>query len=112
MNLKEIKFYAQHPTKEGLIETVFRLGQGPCKRWVERLSVEITLAALTIVQESHEEDYSALENDYYKRLRAGALDTEVRAMNEHLHRLRATRETKRFVYKLEEIHGRITAIEA
>jgi hypothetical protein len=94
-NYKEISFNAVVPGKEGLVKTTFGTGWGPCGRWVKSLEVSISLAAVEIRQESYARE--TWEAD------PGASVPMVNG---------ATREIKHFVYKLEDIAGRITAIEA
>lgn len=62
----------------------FALGLGPCGRWVTELTVEIDLATVRVVQAS----YATERHSFY----------------------RYAPEVKHFVYRLEDIRGRITAL--
>lgn len=139
MNVKEIKFgFADYGVDK--LHT-YSLGLGPCGRWVSSLVVEISLASLTIKQESFTEDRDGAQRvawAEYMTLQAGLLkargshqldgvgwdnvqymtptlgawkerNTRNAAERERIGALRG--ETKVFVYKLEDIRGRITALQ-
>lgn len=124
MNVKLIKFKVSMPPKvvpvvgargfltvpQGCKDLVWQLGKGPCGRYVEGLEVTITLAAVTIRQVSYLKDAADSLRKWKVAIETG--DTE----GSYRHRMAieenaASREVKSFVYKLEDIHGRIEAIE-
>lgn len=139
MNVKEVKFgFVDHGVDKF---HTFSIGLGPCGRWVTQLTVEISLAALTIRQTSYSEDVNRARAAA-ARLHHQYVTEEAQAMGyrgydacgwdnvqhfipsravwlKHYHdltkemrRLNELRgEDKVFVYKLEDIRGRITAIQ-
>ena len=139
MNVKEIKFgFVDHGVDKF---HTFARGLSPCGRWVTNLTVEISLATLTIKQTSYSEDVEAKRAEchsrhyMYIREEAQALGrsgyeacgwdniqymipsrqvwlkhyhdnaAEMRRLDE------LPEEVKVFVYKLEDIRGRITALQ-
>lgn len=139
MHVKEVKF--GYKDCGVLKHHCFALGLGPCGRWVSQLRVEITLAVVTITQDSFAEDLDTqlrrchLKHHELSQERAMALgdygypcsgwdnvvtmtptydawrkhqDDNAAEMN-RLYSLVV--ETKVFVYRLEDIRGRITALQ-
>lgn len=118
----------------------FALGLGPCGRWVTTLTVEIDLATVRVVQTSYDIDYEAgskLLVAEHSTLMGGLHAAEgcwgekghgwdnmehmtptkaswEAAYKEHGSRHRAHNkhkpEVKHFMYRLEDIRGRITAL--
>lgn len=127
MRVKHIKFKVNKPggvltfrgsepwrRPDTLQELNWSLGLGPCGRWVESLDVDITLAVVTIKQTSYAEDHTVLmkaamahiiENKGAWQLGPGP------EYAEELQRNVKTQEIKTFIYKLEDVRGRIEAIE-
>lgn len=139
MKIKEIKFgFEDHGVSKF---HTFARGLGPCGRWVVDLQADVSLAALTITQTSYAEDINAKLAECHSRLHryiaeeaqaVGSMGYESCGWDnlehmipsrevwlKHYHdnsaemrRLDALRgETKVFVYKLEDIRGRITALQ-
>lgn len=124
MNVKHIKFKVAMPPKvvpvigargfltvpQGCKDLVWKLGKGPCGRYVEGLEVTITLAAVTIRQVSYKHDPGVIM-DRWRKLSDQPNPTYYHDVQQAYEANAATREIKSFVYKLEDIHGRIEAIE-
>lgn len=139
MKIKEIKFgFVDHGVDKF---HTFAMGLGPCGRWVTELQADVSLAALTITQTSYAEDINAKLAECHSRLRqyireeaqaTGSMGYDAcgwdniqwmipsrevwlkhyRDNAKEMQRLDALRgETKVFVYKLEDIRGRITALQ-
>lgn len=114
MRVKHIKFNVVAPKIASTKELNWSLGMGPCGRWVESLEVDITLAVVTIKQTSYAKDGRAM----LKELVDGMGD-EVKRVNGGFHWVTSgeiienskTKEIKTFIYKLEDVRGRIEAIE-
>lgn len=120
MNVKEIKFGFNDQGTERF--HTFALGLGPCGRWVTDLKVEISLAALTITQTSYTEDMAAIQRRAIRELRAAHRDWEPPYPDAAARRLvqaqtvcerlqKEPGEVKVFVYRLEDIRGRIVALQ-
>lgn len=139
--VKEIRFKvmvdnvlidATHQTRiavSGHKEHVWTLGKGPCGKNVTGLRYELTLAALTIIQTTGHADLHFLEAraiaamqrhnltiDQYgapleSREAINKARQEVERLRTEVEVARAEAETKRFIYRLEDIVGRIVAIE-
>lgn len=81
----KFRYYDPHPldlaSSDGIKTHEFQLGLGPCGRWVTAMEVHVDLATVRVVQVSFSEDTS---DD--------------------------TAETKVFMYRLEDIRGRIAAL--
>lgn len=118
----------------------FALGLGPCGRWVTALTVEIDLATVRVVQASYDIDYEEISNRLVSEYSVlmGALFTATGDSAEkgrgwdnpqymtptkerwdamyknYCHQRRVLEdhkpEVKHFVYRLEDIRGRITAL--
>lgn len=127
MNVKHIKFKVAMPPKvvpvagvrgfltvpQGCKDLVWQLGKGPCGRYVEGLEVTITLAAVTIRQVSYKHDPGVIMARWHKIATTDQKDPEEYAKVQKAYEgNQSSREIKSFVYKLEDIHGRIEAIEA
>lgn len=127
MRVKHIKFKVNKPGEvltfkgsepwrkpDTLQELNWSLGMGPCGRWVESLEVDITLAVVTIKQTSYEEDHSTLvrsATDHLIETKGAWLQGPGPEFAEKLQRNVKTQEIKTFIYKLEDVRGRIEAIE-
>lgn len=124
MRVKHIKFKVNKPGEvllfnghdplrkpDTLQELNWSLGLGPCGRWVESLEVDITLAVVTIKQTSYERDYSLAEKAAIARMEPAQHKGLWVLMCPELEELRRTKEIKTFIYKLEDVRGRIEAIE-
>lgn len=118
----------------------FALGLGPCGRWVTALTVEIDLATVHVVQTSYDIDYEAedkrLTTEYLALMHEHFVAqgdsaekghgwdniqymTPTKASWEQAYREygrqrweqeRHKPEVKHFMYRLEDIRGRITAL--
>lgn len=131
---KRIKFHASFPEPErfGLMkvtEVVFKLGLGPCGRFVESLTHKVEDGLLTITQTSHgtERPYppyagrDTFELAMANRPRWFGLVGNGVAYHYNMHVYESIRtaikhwrddtEIKEFVYKLSDIHGRIEALK-
>lgn len=109
-----LRFEGQAPLRkpDTLQELNWSLGLGPCGRWVESLEVDITLAVVTIKQTSYPESPLAL----YEIWMSTPLKVETHrdryvAARDKYHACKAQAEIKTFIYKLEDVRGRIEAIE-
>ncbi|KPA96925.1 hypothetical protein PF70_03081 [Pseudomonas asplenii] len=92
-NCREISFNAIVPGHSEPLKTTFRDGWGPCGRWVMTLRLDFTATMLVIRQESYEHAVNVTYLDSKELVPGGC-------------------ETKTFMYKLADIVGRITAVEA
>lgn len=128
--LKEIRFNVEvdnrllsldhtfQATVTGLKRVEWKLGKGPCGRWVTQLSYEMTLAGITIRQVSQGTDP---EEDLrlYREWCSGAVavdhklhgDKRHAELHDMLAERRAGTRTEVFEYKLEDIKGRIYGVE-
>lgn len=122
--IKEIRFKVLHssalidPDRQthiavtGQKEHVWVTGLGPCGREVVELSYSVTLAALTIRQVSHPKGFSELSERAMELVqhttKGPKLVDELVAKH---YALLDDRKVEQFVYKLEDIVGRIRAIE-
>lgn len=118
----------------------FALGLGPCGRWVTELIVEIDIATVRVVQTSYDIDYEAegnrLVNEYstlmsehfaaegdsaekghgwdnlqYMTPTKASWDQAYRAFSSQRYTYETRKpEVKHFMYRLEDIRGRITAL--
>lgn len=118
----------------------FALGLGPCGRWVTELTVEIDLATVRVVQTSYDIDYEAesklLAKEYntlmselyaadggmgekghgwdnlqYMTPTKASWDLAYREYRRQRRAYEEHRpEVKHFMYRLEDIRGRITAL--
>lgn len=101
-----------HTAVKGHREHVWALGLGPCGREVSQLEYEISLVALTIRQTSHPKGFA----EDCDRLMKVAMSLP-RVSDEHYkaidayHALMETPKVERFVYPLDQIVGRIRALE-
>lgn len=116
------------------------LGWGPCGRWVTELTVEIDLATVRVVQTSYDIDYEAEGNrlaDEYRALMGELFAAEGDSAEkghgwDNMQYMTPTKaswdqsyreftgqrwahqerkpERKHFMYRLEDIRGRITAL--
>lgn len=70
MNLKEISFKVHRPVAGSISmmasEVVFKLGLGPCGRFVESLESTIDYHGVTITQVSYPEDITAIRAEYMR----------------------------------------------
>lgn len=101
MRTKTLKFRASfaEPGSFGLIkvkEVTFTLGMGPCGRFVTELDWRFDQHYLVIEQTSYPEAPKAASKEWFDWLK----DPDV-----------TNREIKTFVYKMSDVHGRITATE-
>lgn len=115
MRVKHIKFNVVAPKIASTKELNWSLGMGPCGRWVESLKVDITLAVVTVTQTSFTEDPTP---HYVKwmslcTVNRTARESEVlKEAHKSYYDVYGTKEIKTFIYKLEDVRGRIEAIEA
>ena len=124
MNVKQIKFNVDMPSKihrlesskalisvpQGPKELMWSLGKGPCGRYVEGLEVTITLSAVTIRQVSYKADPHAILRDWHAASLTG--DSAKRFdIGQAAEENSKSREIKTFTYKLEDVRGRIEALE-
>ena len=124
MNVKQIKFNVDMPSKihrlesskalisvpQGPKELMWSLGKGLCGRYVEGLEVTISLATLTIKQVSYEHDSGALM-DRWRRIDRRSGPEEYADVQKAYEENSKSREIKTFTYKLEDVRGRIEALE-
>ncbi|ADV35665.1 hypothetical protein phiIBB-PF7Ap05 [Pseudomonas phage phiIBB-PF7A] len=97
----------------------WKLGLGPCGRWVDQLTAEIDMATLRIRQTSYSSDptkeLERVQRGLYKD--DGALEPfgpnkrDRMAALEARQRLIKDRKIETFIYKLEDVRGRIKAVE-
>lgn len=90
------------------------LGLGPCGREVAELSYEITLAGLTIRQVSFPKGYLEVYDRAMQAMRHSRLTNPQEGDSEALKKywgLNGQSKAERFTYKLEDIVGRIRALE-
>lgn len=101
-----------HITVKGQREHVWELGLGPCGREVSELSYEISLVALTIRQTSHPKGFSEDCDRRMKLALTMPTGTKERqdAVDDYYEALRV-QKVERFVYPLDQIVGRIRAVE-
>lgn len=124
MRVKHIKFKVNKPggvlrfegqallrKPDTLQELNWSLGMGPCGRWVESLEVDITLAVVTIKQTSYAGDLEALQRAAIARMKPEERKGLWILMCPEVDAMRLTEEIKTFIYKLEDVRGRIEAIE-
>lgn len=112
-NVNSISFKVAHgSTLRAVSEQTWGLGLGPCGREVSELSYEITLATLTIRQVSHPVGYLESREEVLRMLREGQTFTANRPLVEAQKRHESFIDPKRelFVYRLEDIVGRIKAL--
>lgn len=92
------------------------LGKGPCGRWVGKLYAEIDMATVRVTQESYSSDRSddiALVDSW------GGLGhfspkqriSHMGAMIDIQRQLHEDRKVETFIYKLEDVRGRIKAVQ-
>lgn len=140
MNCSQLKFGWLNTLTGETKTHDFALGLGPCGRWVTELTVDIDLATVRVVQTSYDIDYRdwdkrlasdhvalmgelfaatgdsvekghGWDNPQYMTPTKERWDSVYRAhtrqrreFNEH------KPEVKHFIYRLEDIRGRITAL--
>lgn len=91
-------------------------GMGPCGRWVGRLQAEIDMATVRVTQTSYSTDRS---KELTELLELDRMATHGRPSNlGHLYdlydlssELSADCKIETFIYKLEDVRGRIKAVE-
>lgn len=130
--IKEVVFKVSRPDGQyglhKLADTVFKLGMGPCGRWVENLEVGATGDLLRIKQTSLPFDISEARREHWESKRAcfgyregyayvkpALIPADI--LEYHKERLNVIgklikeaedgREIKEFIYKMADIHGRI-----
>lgn len=110
MNVKQIKFNV--PDRNPALTTTLNwsTGKGPCGRFVEGLEVNITLSAVTIRQVSYKADPHAILRDWHAASLTGD-SARLFDIGQASEENSKSREIKAFIYKLEDIRGRIEAIE-
>lgn len=86
------------------------LGKGPCGRWVAKLSAEIDMATIRVTQESYSRDRSA-DLDRVDIATYSLYRKNLSEIMELQMELRADRKIETFVYKLEDVRGRIKALQ-
>ena len=87
-------------------------GFGPCGRWVHRLSAEIDMATIRITQESYSRDRSKdLEKVIISTLSVAPYRTTMAETIKLSHDLQEDCKIETFIYKLEDVRGRIKAVE-
>lgn len=110
MHVKQIRFKASTSPERPPKELNWSTGKGPCGRYVADLKVNITLSAVTIRQDSYTDDPHALLREWSKAAQEGDMEKRgllARASEENS----KSREIKTFTYKLEDVRGRIEALE-
>ena len=113
MHVKQIKFNVPDRNPARTTTLNWSTGKGPCGRYVEVLEVTITLAAVTIRQVSYEHDPGVIMARWHKIATADQKDqAEYAKVQKAYEENQSSREIKSFIYKLEDIRGRIEAIEA
>lgn len=86
-------------------------GMGPCGRWVGKLSAEIDMATIRVTQESYTRDRSEdLEKVRMSSLSVG-LPLTVGEIIKLSRELQEDSKVETFIYKLEDVRGRIKAVE-
>lgn len=124
MNLKEISFKVWRPAgqvvpafkgastwrPEGLSTVDFKLGLGPCGRFVESLESAIDYHGVTITQVSYPEDIDPMRKEWMKACLNGADSELIDRIEASISAIQEDTETKVFFYKLEDVRGRIVAI--
>jgi hypothetical protein len=131
--MQSIKFRASfiQPETYGLAkvkEVEFKLGEGPCGRFVETLAFRVTDGLLVVTQTSHltKRPYPPFAgNDAFEMAQACkprwfglvgsgiGYDYNMRVYETIRTAIKAWRDTveiKEFVYKLSDVHGRIEAL--
>lgn len=112
-SIKEISFtvarHDEHAVKfNKLASTVtFKLGLGPCGRFVESLEGAIDYHGVTVKQVSYPADIEPLRRKLVRACLDGADREHIEA---DIAALRLAVETKEFFYKLEDVRGRIVVI--
>ena len=87
-------------------------GMGPCGRWVNRLSAEIDMETIRITQESYSRDRSKdLEKVMISTLTSSPYRTNVAEVVKLSRELSDDCRVETFIYKLEDVRGRIKAVE-
>ena len=110
MNVKQIRFKASTSPERPPEELNWSTGKGPCGRFVEGLEVNITLSAVTIRQVSYKADPHAILRDWHAASLTG--DSAKRFdIGQAAEENSKSREIKTFTYKLEDVRGRIEALE-
>lgn len=139
---QSIKFRCSFPEPEryGLMkvaEVVFKLGLGPCGRWVTELSYEATDGLLKVTQTSYPDNYESIRRTAERLFEDVTLDAKriekhgygdvktmtptkdrherkkerFHAISARAHELQDQVEIKEFVYKMADIHGRIEVLK-
>lgn len=113
-SIKEISFKVHRPasgtTSMMTSEVSFKLGLGPCGRFVESLKSSIGYHGVTITQVSYPEDAEPLRRRWMKACLDGADNEHIERILSDIAAQRLTVETKEFFYKLEDVRGRIVVI--
>lgn len=93
----------------------FKLGLGPCKRWVTELSIEVTISTLVITQVSRSEDPEVRLEAYraaWDEIRKAHPDDKP-ALKDKLHGMEIEsvkdRKVETFIYKWDDVRGRVRA---
>lgn len=91
----------------------FKLGLGPCKRWVTELSIEVTISTLVITQVSRSEDPEVADEVYNSALYEYHRLEGAKGTGQRIHELSTFREKDRkvetFIYKWDDVRGRVRA---
>ncbi|UKL14721.1 hypothetical protein [Pseudomonas phage Pf17397_F_PD1] len=124
MNLHSIKFAIEVDARlidpdRGHVASVtghkvldWSTGLGPCGRWVHRLNAEIDMATIRITQESYSRDRSKdLEKVIISTLAASPYRTTMAEVVRLNRELADDCKVETFIYKLEDVRGRIKAVE-
>jgi hypothetical protein len=120
MNLHSIKFAIEVDARlidpdRGHVASVtghkvldWHTGWGPCGRWVYKLTAEIDMATVRITQESYSKDR---QQDIYQTHSLGMVGHTTASIIKLSNDLRDDRKIETFVYKLEDVRGRIKAVQ-
>lgn len=91
----------------------FKLGLGPCKRWVTELSIEVTISTLVITQVSRSEDpevadkaYKRAMYEYYSLDGTKGTAQRLQELNKFFEK---DRKVETFIYKWDDVRGRVRA---